>query len=380
MHIHAQSPLITAIVPTYKRPHYLRRAVYSILSQSFANFQVLIADNASGPETDQVVKELMESDARVKVLRHSTNLGATANFHIALMHVTTPYVCFLPDDDFYLPSFFEHVLTLFTKYPELGLCAGEVLLIDQEFDIRYPTTNAQTELSRGYFAPSDGVFAYLQSGHNFLLPGIVFNTLFIKEMGGLDLRLSVEFDIDIIAKCAGLFPIYLLSEAVYFTTVDGDHLGASLDHLAREKERMIVHDNLLGLPLLSSAKSRLEALLLQQHIKHLSIAFGNYCELKNFAKAHICAEKIYSLTSTKREKAKWKRRKRQVSHYTCPNLLLPLYAMLKKPEKAIRNLLSLKYKHVEPATQASLPEVPSEWKSYVMQLNAHVGLDKSVSF
>ena len=374
MDIHAQAPLITAIVPTYKRPRHLRRAVYSILSQSFSNFHILIADNASGSETDQVVQELTESDARVKVLRHPTNLGATANFHTALQHVTTPYVCFLPDDDFYLPTFFERTLTFFIQYPELALCAGEVLLIDQACEIRYPVKNSYTELAKGYFAPSDGMFAYLQSGHNFLLPGIVFKTACIQGVGGFDTRLCVEFDIDVISKCAARFPIYLLPEPVYFTTIDGDHLGTSLDHFAREKERMTVHDNLLSLPTVSEVKLRLETFLMQQHIKHLSIAFKNYCDLKNFAKAYTCAEKIFFLTPTNKEKAKWKRRKRQVSRYAFPHLLLPLYAMLKKPEKMIRGFRSPKSTSVKPAMLDTLSLVPPEWNSFVKQLNAQAGL------
>src|ERR1700733_13456656 len=123
---------ITAVIPTYQRPQLLKRAIRSVQIQSYPHFQILIADNASGPETDAVVHELMRQNDRIKLLKHSSNIGITANFQAALIHGTTPYVCFLPDDDFYAPTFFEMALQAFISYPNIA-CAGGggVLFIDE---------------------------------------------------------------------------------------------------------------------------------------------------------------------------------------------------------------------------------------------------------
>jgi len=50
-------PLITTVIPTYRRPAMLRRAIRSVLSQTFPDFRLCVYDNASGDETAVVVEE-----------------------------------------------------------------------------------------------------------------------------------------------------------------------------------------------------------------------------------------------------------------------------------------------------------------------------------
>jgi len=83
-------PLITTIIPTYRRPQLLRRAIKSVLNQTYSNFQVCVYDNASGDETAQIVKEISQKDPRVHYYCHSNNIGAIKNFNFGLQQVNTP--------------------------------------------------------------------------------------------------------------------------------------------------------------------------------------------------------------------------------------------------------------------------------------------------
>ncbi len=69
-------PLITTIIPTYRRPKLLRRAIKSVLNQTYPHFQVCVYDNASGDETALVVDEIAKADPRVKYYCHSENIGS----------------------------------------------------------------------------------------------------------------------------------------------------------------------------------------------------------------------------------------------------------------------------------------------------------------
>src|ERR1700674_1455488 len=104
------NPLITTIIPTYRRPKFLRRAIRSVLNQSFMNFQVCVYDNASGDETPSVVDDIARSDRRVKYHCHPENIGAIRNFLYGMERVETPFFSFLSDDDFLLPDFYETAL------------------------------------------------------------------------------------------------------------------------------------------------------------------------------------------------------------------------------------------------------------------------------
>jgi len=61
-------PLITTIIPTYRRPKLLRRAIKSVLGQTFPHFQVCVYDNASGDETPDVVAEISSKRFQNKII------------------------------------------------------------------------------------------------------------------------------------------------------------------------------------------------------------------------------------------------------------------------------------------------------------------------
>ena len=87
-------PLITIILPTYQRPLMLKRAIQSVLNQTYPNYQVCIYDNASGDQTASVVKNLITSGANIRYHRHLTNIGILENFQYGLKRVDTPFFCF----------------------------------------------------------------------------------------------------------------------------------------------------------------------------------------------------------------------------------------------------------------------------------------------
>src|SRR5258708_39787124 len=115
--------LITTIIPTFRRPQLLRRAIQSSLAQSFTDLQVLVLDNASGDETAAVVTKLIKTDGRVKYHCHPENIGGGNNFQYGLQHVTTPFFSILSDDDILLPDFYVTAKQAFTAHPQASFVA-----------------------------------------------------------------------------------------------------------------------------------------------------------------------------------------------------------------------------------------------------------------
>jgi len=123
------SPLITTVIPTYRRPELLKRAVLSVLNQTYPYVKVCIYDNASGDSTKEVVEELIKQDPRVHYYCHSNNMGSFNNFYIGMRQVNTPYFSILSDDDILLPDFYEKALEGFKKYPDAIFSATQTLVV-----------------------------------------------------------------------------------------------------------------------------------------------------------------------------------------------------------------------------------------------------------
>src|SRR5215216_5733824 len=99
----SHEPLITTILPTFRRPTLLKRAVLSALNQSFPDFTVQILDNASGDETEDVARSLMRQDSRIRYARQPQNIGAVGNIISGIEGVQTRYFNILCDDDALMP-------------------------------------------------------------------------------------------------------------------------------------------------------------------------------------------------------------------------------------------------------------------------------------
>ena len=122
-----EKPMITTIIPTYRRPDMLRRAIKSVLNQTYRNLQVCVYDDASGDETASVVAELQKEDSRVKYFCHPKNIGGDENYVYGMGHVDTPFFSFLADDDVLLPNFYQLAMDNFNKYPDAMLFAGTTI-------------------------------------------------------------------------------------------------------------------------------------------------------------------------------------------------------------------------------------------------------------
>ena len=89
---------LSVVIPTYNRPEMLMRAVLSALNQSYRNVTVQIYDNSEGNETEIYLTGLLQSDKRVKYLRHKKNIGSIQNFEFGLSCVDADYFCLISDD------------------------------------------------------------------------------------------------------------------------------------------------------------------------------------------------------------------------------------------------------------------------------------------
>lgn len=176
-------PLITTIIPTYRRPHLLRRAIRSVLSQTYPHFQVCIYDNASGDETAAVVTEFMRDDPRVRYHCHTENIGMSANFTYAMERIDTSFFSILSDDDYLLPTFYETAMEGFDRHPDAMFSATSVIAMTEKGEITHIPMNLWER--EGYFAPPEGLLAWTIAKHPYIT-GLLFRGEVMERVGLLD--------------------------------------------------------------------------------------------------------------------------------------------------------------------------------------------------
>ena len=151
------SPLVTVILPTRDRPHYLREALESALNQRYRHLEVLVRDNASTDETRRVVQSF--SDPRIRYHRHSENVGPTENIIGGCREARGEYVASLHDDDVWEPDFLEKLVPPLQANSAAVVAFSDHYIIDADGRIDPARTHRNTHrwkrhlLRQGLHAP-----------------------------------------------------------------------------------------------------------------------------------------------------------------------------------------------------------------------------------
>lgn len=178
-----RQPLITTVIPTYRRSALLRRAILSVLQQSYPNVLVQVCDNASNDETEEVVKRLAERDPRVLYHRHPTNIGCFNNFNYGIRSVKTPFFSLLSDDDMLLPDFYKQSLEALTRFPEAMFASMASMVVDTNSNVlSEPLQVKEVKLN----APAEGLMGPKLQPIPGVWTGILFRTRVRDEIGLID--------------------------------------------------------------------------------------------------------------------------------------------------------------------------------------------------
>lgn len=122
-------PLISIVMPTFNRVAYLRAAVDSVVSQTFQDWELILADDGSDAETLTCLRTF-ESLPRVRVLRleHTGNPPVVRN--AAIHEARGKYIAFLDSDDLWLPNKLSVQMTSLQRHPTLQWSVTRSVMVD----------------------------------------------------------------------------------------------------------------------------------------------------------------------------------------------------------------------------------------------------------
>lgn len=117
MHILKHSlPTVSVIIPTYNRAHLVGRAIQSVFNQTYQDFEVIVVDDGSTDNTEEVVENFR--DHRIRYMRHSENCGYPIPCNTGIKVARGEYIAFLDSDDEWLPEKLRHQLNIFQEANE----------------------------------------------------------------------------------------------------------------------------------------------------------------------------------------------------------------------------------------------------------------------
>ncbi|MTI89425.1 MAG: glycosyltransferase family 2 protein [Balneolaceae bacterium] len=106
-----QKPLVSVIIPSFNRPKMLKRAIESVLNQSYTNLEVIVVDDCSETDTEILVGKFK----RVRLLRNKTNKGPCYSRNRGIEESKGEFINFLDDDDIIYKNKIEQQVRRFER-------------------------------------------------------------------------------------------------------------------------------------------------------------------------------------------------------------------------------------------------------------------------
>jgi glycosyltransferase involved in cell wall biosynthesis len=257
-------PLVSVLIPTFNRHDYLKATIASVLNQTFADFEIVVVDNASAVDPAGVVAGF--NDPRLRYFRNPSNLGVTGNILAASARASGRYVAILGDDDVWDPDFLAVLVPPLEADESLILAFCDHGIIDGEGRPDDATTQRVTRrwrrhtLREGVHRPFDEIALVYRSI-------CVFSATVLRraDIDWHSIPRELDFSVDVylayLAARTGRGCYYVprrLSQYRYHPTSLGNSLKRADQRLANARDAVFYWDRFLRDRTLSRNKAYFE--------------------------------------------------------------------------------------------------------------------------
>ncbi len=191
-----KSILFSVVIPTYNRAHLVKRAIKSVLLQTYLEFEIIVVDDCSSDNTEEIIRIAQKKDERIRYVRLNENRGGAAARNVGVELSKGDYLAFLDSDDEALGMWLEK-------------SKKKMLQLPQSWGVLYPRYHIKDELTDVMYlnaiSPMEGnIFKDLMKGSGLPIgiPGAVVKKLAFLEVGGFDENLCGYHDYDLWYKMA----------------------------------------------------------------------------------------------------------------------------------------------------------------------------------
>jgi len=198
IHTHADTPLVSVIIPTYNRTEYLGEAIESVLAQTYPNYEIIVVNDGSKVDVESALAPYWEKIQYI----YQENKGLAGARNTGILHSQGKYLAFLDDDDLFEPRKLEVQVQLLELHPEAGLLYSDGYFFDAASPQKILLNHAV-----GKDAPMSEFSKLFFMNTNIYISALLVGRQRLQELGGFDETLPSHEDSDFILRIALKWPV-----------------------------------------------------------------------------------------------------------------------------------------------------------------------------
>jgi len=210
MSVDLELPLVSVIMPAYNAENFIRRAVDSVFSQTYKNYELIVVDDGS----DDLTKDILNEYGNKLIYIYQNNAGASAARNKGINRSKGELIAFLDSDDLWYPEKIQIQVTAYLKQPEASIIHTEV---DKQekfhgfIKIRSDSIEAKTK-----------PFVEIFRNTNLKTPSVMIPRKVLNRNGLFNIDLPTAEDKDLFLRCSyNQLVLYIPQELVYCSVFPG---------------------------------------------------------------------------------------------------------------------------------------------------------------
>jgi glycosyltransferase involved in cell wall biosynthesis len=200
---------VSVCIPTYNTARYLPFAIDSVLGQEYADFELVICDDASTDNTPEICRGY--DDPRLRYVRTAGKSGQGGIFNRCLMEAQGEFVTLLHADDYFLPGFLEDRVSRLVSCPDMDFIFGTVRVVDAEGQ----TVNESGRWCEDQSFGKGELLEAMLHGCVLCPPSLMIRKTCLEKVGPFRTDLTWgpdwEWDLRLAEQCAGCFTSRVLA-------------------------------------------------------------------------------------------------------------------------------------------------------------------------
>ncbi|HAZ10391.1 MAG TPA: hypothetical protein DCY56_04720 [Candidatus Omnitrophica bacterium] len=193
-----KKPDVSIGMPVYNGAQHIRQALDSLLDQDYKNFELIISDNASTDETQDICKWYIARDKRIRYYRNENNVGAIQNFNSVFAISQGDYFMWASCHDLWEKTFISRCVDILKKEHTVVLCYPLADWISANGDSLGVISRGIDTRGLDRMSRSHALLWSLQFGypiHGIIRTSMLKQTKSLRPVIGQDLVLLFEFSL-----------------------------------------------------------------------------------------------------------------------------------------------------------------------------------------
>lgn len=227
----------SVVIPLYNKAPYVAKAIGSVLSQTFTDYELIIVDDGSNDNSADIALDAVEGRENCRVVRQE-NAGVSVARNNGVVVSKGDCLCFLDADDWWNPRFLEEMDQLIRQFPDAGIYGANYTIVN---DTRHKTRVAQIGVEDGF---EKGYINYCQAyAKTMYMPlwtgAVCMPRSVFDEMGGFPQGIKLGEDFLLWIHTALKHKVVFLNKPLAYYNQDVDAANRGVGHLHNPQEHML---------------------------------------------------------------------------------------------------------------------------------------------